>query len=162
MTQIILLLAIPLARFLIYINDWHFFKTLMRKQLEYLGGLADDATEEKKKKSARAGDWIMSNLTELKRRVEKAGIQNPVKTFMEPKGYGYVGQTQLSILDNILYPNSDVQHSAQHIVRSAKGYYLNQALRSLSPIYWIEVIFFLPKKIVSASGLVITSKFAET
>ena len=162
MDHLFLLLLIPVSRFLININDWYFFKALIKKQWVYHHGFSAEASEEDKKASSDASNWVVANMTEIKRRVAKAGIHNPVKSYMEPKGYGFVGQQQLAVLDNMLYMNSEIQGQARRTVDTAKGYYLNQALNSLSPLYWLEVIFFLPKQIAAASGLALSSKGAET
>lgn len=155
---LIWLATIPVARFLIFFNDWFFMNEIIKNRDAVFKGLPNSATESEKIKSAKARHWIERNTTEIKRRVEKAGIEDSIKSYMEPKGYGFVGQTQISILDNLLFPNSEIQAEAGGIIRTAKGYYSNQACRSLSPIYWIEVVFYLPKQIVIASGLSITSK----
>ena len=43
----------------------------------------------------------------------------------------------------------------------AKGYYVAQSKLSLSPLYWIELIVFLPREIIKASGFKTTTKHLD-
>ena len=81
---------------------------------------------------------------------------------MDAKGYGYVGQEQLSTLDNLLYLNQNIQSSAVAVLKRTRGHCKNETIKSINPLFWLETIFFLPKAIVSASGIDASSKLAET
>jgi hypothetical protein len=162
MELLIFLLLIPLIRALIFFSDWRYLVKVCDKHNLYLKGIGDNATEEAKEVSGKASDWITEHTTEIKRRVEKSGIQNPVHSYMDAKGYGYVGQEQISTLDNLLYLNQNIQSSAVTILKRARGHFRNEAVKSINPLFWLETLFFLPKAIVSASGIDASSKLADT
>jgi hypothetical protein len=155
------LLLVPLVRFLIYFRYWWFFNSVINKRCVYIDGAFKDCPEEDKKKSERASAWLMSNITEIKRLIKRAGLSEPRINFMEAKGYGFVGQESINVLDNILFLNVNVQNNISHVLHVAKGHYLNQVKNSINPIFWVEVLFFLPKEIVNASGFVANTKVSE-
>ncbi|MPS33657.1 MULTISPECIES: hypothetical protein [unclassified Salinivibrio] len=95
MELLIFLLLIPVVRGLIFFFDWRYLAKVCDKHNLYLQGVGDSATEEAKDASGKASEWITEHTTEIKRRVEKSGIQNPVHSFMDAKGYGYVGQARI-------------------------------------------------------------------
>lgn len=134
----------------------------MTKHRLYLRGQGSNPTKEEQDVSAESADWITSNMSEIKRRIKKSGIGEPILSYMDPKGYGYVAQQNMSVIDNLLYLNNDVQEQAISTLKRVKGYYLSQTKRSLSPLFWLETLLFLPKAMVNASGIETTSKFAET
>lgn len=162
MELIIFLLLIPIIRGLIYFFDWRYMVKVCDQHNIYLQGVGDCAEKDAKTLSAKASNWITENTTEIKRRVKKSGIQNPVHGFMEPKGYGFVGQEQMTTLDNLLYLNQQIQSSAVAVLKRSRGYFKNEAIKSINPLFWLETMFFLPKAIVSASGIDASSKLADT
>tara|TARA_R110001592_G_scaffold361737_1_gene673323 strand:+ start:798 stop:1385 length:588 start_codon:yes stop_codon:yes gene_type:complete len=162
MELLILLLLIPIVRGLIFFFDWRYLVKVCDKHSLYLKGVGDSATDEAKEISGKASDWITEHTTEIKRRVEKSGINNPVHSFMDAKGYGYVGQEQMSTLDNLLYLNQNIQSSAVTVLKRSRGHFRNEAIKSINPLFWLETLFFLPKAIVSASGIDASSKLADT
>ena len=162
MELLIFLLLIPVIRALIFFFDWRYLVKVCDQHNQYLKGVGYSATEEAKELSGKASNWITENTTEIKRRVEKSGIQNPVYSYMDAKGYGYVGQEQLSTLDNLLYLNQNIQSSAVAVLKRTRGHFKNETIKSINPLFWLETIFFLPKAIVSASGIDASSKLAET
>lgn len=161
MEALIFILLIPVGRALIFFCDWRYLVKVCTQHDLYLKGAFDSPTLEAKKLSNKAANWITENSTEIKRRVEKSGIDNPTHSFMEPKGYGYVGQERMTTLDNLLYLNNNIQRSAVEVLKRSRGHFKNEALRSISPVFWLEVLFFLPKAIVSASGVDTSSKLAD-
>jgi len=74
-----------------------------------------------KNKANEASSWITTNMTEIKRRVKKSGMSEPVFSHMEPQGYGYVGQQSMSAIDNLLFLNQDIQRSAVNTLQRVKG-----------------------------------------
>ena len=162
MNGFLFLLCIPIIRALIAFNDWYFINTVCKKHDTYLKGQGKNKEQSKIDNANKASDWITANMTEIKRRIKKSGINEPVYSYMDPKGYGYVGQQSMSAIDNLLFLNQEIQNSAVTTLKRVKGYYSNQAKRSLSPLYWLEILLFLPKAMVNASGLDMTSKFADT
>lgn len=162
MDLLIFLLLIPIVRCLIYFFDWRYLIKVCNKHKIYIDGLGDNVSEELKILSGKAAEWLTENSTEIKRRVKKSGVRNPVHSFMEPKGFGYIGKEQISTLDNILFLNTEIQHSVVYVLKRSRGHFKNETIKSLNPLFWIEILFFLPKAIVSASGIDASSKLADT
>ena len=156
-----LIIIIPLILSLINLNHWYFFRTVIANHNAFIKGLSDNSTEEEKKASGEASNWLTSNLTEIKRRIIRSGVNIPVKSVMEPAGYGFVGQGSMNVIDNMLFKNTEVLQQARYTLDLAKGYYLSQAKLCLSPLYWAEVVIYLPRELVKASGIEVTSKLAE-
>jgi hypothetical protein len=154
----LILLAFPIALFLINISHWNYLRRVLQQHDIFLKGAFKNSPEDLKSASGSAGKWITENLTEIKRQVKNAGVASPNKSFMEPVGMGYVQQQKINPLDNLLFLNIDIIHIARNSIEVAKGHYLTQAKLSLNPIHWIEVALFLPKEILTISGVEVTSK----
>ncbi|MAO39375.1 MAG: hypothetical protein CMK70_03865 [Pseudohongiella sp.] len=162
MSDWLYLLLIPLVRFLININGWFYLRTVLEKHRVYLyGAIQSNPSPADKNSSDNAARWITANMTEIKSKVSKAGLQPSVKSFMEPIGYGHVQQQQLNVLDNLLFLNKEIVAEACRCIEMAKGHYYVQAMSSLSPVYWAEIIFYLPRYLISASGIDTTSKVVD-
>lgn len=162
LTTLLTFLSVLVIKALIAFNDWLFMHSVRKKLLLFLDGNSENATDDVKVKGGRAGYWITSNMTEIKRRIKKSGIQEQIITYTQPTGYGDSIRQQMSVIDNMLYPNEEVLSKAGIILDSVKGFYKNEVIKSFNPFYWLEVVFFFPKAMVSATGLEITSQFAVT
>lgn len=156
-----LLLSIPIIRLLISLNNWRYLEKAKKKHRLYITGIPDQASDEDKKQSKQAANWLTSNLIEIKQKVEQAGVGNPTRIVMEPAGYGHVAQQSISALDNLLFHNKEILAQASNALSIAAGSYRTQTIQSVNPLYWLEVLFFLPKWFVSSTGIEITSKVAE-
>jgi len=156
-----IILALPLLLSLINFNHWFFLRTVIKKHEEYISGVPEASTQEEKNKSHAASEWITSNLSEIKSRIKKSGTNIPVKNFMENAGLGFASEQRLNIIDNMLFQNVEILQQARLTLDIAKGYYLSQAKLCLSPLHWAEVLIYLPKELVKASGIELTSKFSE-
>lgn len=161
MNTYFLILLIPLARLLVNLHAYMYLSRALRKHVAYVGGMADNSEHNKKHASNEASQWLTENLSEIKKRVKQAGVDNPTKTFMEPAGYGHVAPQLMSVLDNLLFQNKEVLGKAHHTMQLAAGYYKVEAIKSINPLFWLEVLIFLPKQLISAAGLEVTSKAAE-
>ncbi|EKO3608673.1 hypothetical protein M6C35_003655 [Vibrio metschnikovii] len=161
MEKLYLLLLIPAFRFLININNWWFVKKVLKKHDVYIQGVFDEASQEEKVASNDAANWIRGKTLEITRVYSLTGRDQPIESYMDTAGYGHVQQKRLNILENLLFQNSDVIQQGRSCLEIAKGYFWTNAMHSINPIYWIEVIFFLPKVIMSASGIDATNKIAD-
>ena len=155
------LVAIPLTRSAIYFNDWLFFRRVKKARSAYLEGALKDNPEELKENSEKEAAWLVANSIELRRKIEKAGLEVPTKSFMQAKGYGYVSQATIDAVQNILLLNRDVQSDLTHAIDVAQGHMLYQSKNSLNPLFWLEFLFFLPRELVSESGIELTSNLSR-
>ena len=154
------LLAIPTLRFVINFNHSLYLRDVLRRHLVWIGGVKQGASEVEKKRGERAARWINANQTEIKRRVQSAGIENPAESYMEPLGLGYGQRQTITALDNLLFMNVKLQQQARQAISLAEGHYRTQALLSLSPLFWVEFVLFLPRELAKALGLEATSKIS--
>ncbi|MDZ7735023.1 MAG: hypothetical protein U5P41_01910 [Gammaproteobacteria bacterium] len=83
---------VPIVFALINLIHRNFFRRVISWHDKYIQGLSENATDNEKQLSEKAANWITSNLTEIKRRINRAGVHIPVKSYMEPAGYGYLGK----------------------------------------------------------------------
>jgi hypothetical protein len=161
MNHLLYLLFIPLGRFLININHWYFLNRVIKKHILWLKGLPDKASDLEKQQSKESAEWIESNTAEITRVYELTGRGKPLHSFMDAAGYGFVKQQQLNLLENLLFQNTELLQQARSRLLFAKGYFLTNAKQSLNPLFWLEVLFFLPKAIFSASGIESSSKVMD-
>jgi hypothetical protein len=161
MNSTLLILLIPLARFLININYWNFMRRVINHHNDWLAGFDEAVDTLAGEKAQRSSHWLQTNTLEITRIYLRTGREKPTETFMEPVGYGHVQQRNLNVLDNLMYPNQRILNRARDCLFLAKGHFLTQAKQSLNPIYWLEIVFFLPSSLVSASGIETTGKVTE-
>lgn len=139
-------------------NHWNYLRRVLKQHDIYLKGSVGTTSRESRALAKKAAEWITANQTEIKRLVERAKVRAPIQSVMRPIGYNFAENAAMNALDNLLFLNSDVLLMARNAISVAKGYYLTQAKLSLNPLHWIEVVLFLPKEILTASGIEITSK----
>ncbi|RKX91309.1 MAG: hypothetical protein DRP84_11805 [Spirochaetes bacterium] len=161
MEKFSIFLIIPILRFLLNLNNFLYLRTVLHQHDKFLAGKVKNASEKEKRVSQKAARWIQANQTEIKRRVLNAGVEEQIKSFMEPIGLGY-GQTKnISTLDNLLFMNKEIIASARQTISIAKGHYWTQTWLSLSPLFWIEMVIFLPREILKMAGLESPSKIFQ-
>ncbi|MFA5338926.1 MAG: hypothetical protein WC317_02115 [Candidatus Omnitrophota bacterium] len=152
MKNLIFILIIPLLRALIYYNHASYLHTALQWHDKWLDGKTDDATVKEKEVSQKAQKWIQANILEIKHRVINIGVEDPAFTAMEPVGLGFGQQRNYSGLDNLLFLNVKILGPARNAILQAEGTYKTQAMLSFSPLYWIEMIIFLPREIIKMAG----------
>lgn len=152
MKNLLFLLLIPGLSFLINLNYFIFF----RKVLNRINKIYSDRTKERcedTKKRDKLENWILDRQTEIKKRVLNTGIGDHVMDVMVPTGYGFFSPKRIYALDNLLIMNLEFNQQVKELLRRTKGHYKTKTLLSLSPLYWIEFIIFLPKKLIILAGL---------
>ena len=154
----LLILIVPLIRAIIYLDHYRFLSRVVKKHELYVQGILKNPPDDKKDISKKAAVWIQHNQIEIKKRILKTGLNDPLLSQMKSLGLGYAQQQRLSPLDNLLYNNIEILGLARNAMELARGYYKGQIIRSLNPIFWIELIVFLPKEFISLSGIDTDSK----
>ncbi|MDD3915203.1 MAG: hypothetical protein PHF76_11225 [Bacteroidales bacterium] len=84
---------------------------------------------------------------------EKAGISDSYIPYSMPAGYGQIANSTVSILEN--YPsNLDIfAHKTIVYFNIAIGKFQSGMKDSFNPLYWLDLIIYLPKNIISQLGL---------
>ena len=155
-----ILLLVPLSRLAINLNNWAYMVRARKKHLAYVSGLSKDADEKTKKAASKAFGWLTSNLVEIRNRVLKSGVEDQTRVTLRPLGFNKARPAVGSVLTNLTFPDDETLGKARQLLAWAAGSYRSRAIQSVNPLFWLEVIFFLPKTLVSATGIEITSKAA--
>ncbi|MCF7869893.1 MAG: hypothetical protein K9M01_02105 [Candidatus Omnitrophica bacterium] len=129
------------------INNCLYLRKALRLHGDFLRGRLEGAKEKEKKKGKKAFKWIEANQMEIKRRVLNSGAKGQIKSYMKPVGLGYGKPEHVNPLDNLLFLNEDILESARSTISLAKGHYWTQAWLSFNPLFWLEMIVFLPREI---------------
>jgi hypothetical protein len=159
---LILFIIVVLIKFLINITKYFYLKKVIIKHDAFLDWSEDEENEYKKQIGIKAQYWIQENILEIKSVVGKSGVGDQTKSYMKPVGLGYVQQRNISALDNLLFLNSEIIELARDLINRAKGYYKIQALKSFNPLYWIELIIFLPKELLKYVGVTGEERYSST
>lgn len=84
---------------------------------------------------------------------KQAKISTPIVPYCEPVGYGKVMTTRVYVFDNMANKRQDVVCHMMNSFTQAKGYFRMSMLECLSPLYWIQLLFFLPSKLCEFLGI---------
>lgn len=93
---------------------------------------------------------IQENKYILKELILKSGIVEPTLTRVIPKGLGYVQTASgISTLDNMYVNDKEIVGHVFDSIIAAKGIFKQRIWDSFNPIYWIELVIFLPQKLMN-------------
>lgn len=92
---------------------------------------------------------------------KKAGIKNSTHPITIPTGHNYVANTKYSYFDNIFMKSPQTLPIISEFFLQAQGIYRKRIFESFNPLYWIELIIFLPKNIIAYFGLNTDSIFTK-
>lgn len=95
------------------------------------------------------------DMPKLKRVLIDAGVGiEKVKIPMNrPGGFGFVLQGEVSLLDNLCYPNMEFYELASIKIGEAIGAYRLKRNDTLNPIRWVIGIWHLPQSIAGSFGV---------
>ena len=150
---VLLFITIVLIKFLLNISKYFYLKKVITKHNIFIAGEMAEDDGQKKQDGIETGNWIQENQLEIKNVVSKTGLRDQTKSYMQPLGLGYAKQQNVNALDNMLFLNTEILELAREIINRAKGYYKVQALKSFNPLYWIEILIFLPREILKYIGV---------
>lgn len=82
-----------------------------------------------------------------------AGVSDTYIPVTQLTGYGQAATIQASVFTNFPSNMQFVAVTANSMFDNAIGVYRSRIFESFNPIYWIELVIFLPKNILSYIGL---------
>lgn len=82
-----------------------------------------------------------------------AGIEDAIVSSVEWIGFGYFQTSKPSVFNNISVTRNDIVNLALKMFHRSIGIYKSRLIETINPIYWIELIIFLPKKISNYLGV---------
>lgn len=95
----------------------------------------------------------MTNKNKIVNYIKNAGVKDKHIPVVQPLGYGQIASANASVFDNILNQREDVARMAMSSLLEAKGNYWSRFINSINPLYWMRIILFLPKSILSYLGV---------
>lgn len=83
----------------------------------------------------------------------EAGIKDSNLPNVEPAGYGFVSKTSIPVQLNMIVLREDIIEIVIRMFHRTIGVYRSRMIESISPIYWLEFVIFLPKHILTYIGI---------
>lgn len=103
--------------------------------------------------SSKGGVNFTSYSHSVKRLFESANVPDAPLAVCKPAGYGHIMTGSASLFENMGYIGPDSVGMMINCFSKAYGTYRARIFESFSPLYWINSIIFLPKKLLEYIGL---------
>lgn len=84
---------------------------------------------------------------------KQAKVSTPLIALCEPVGFGKIRTANVSVFDNMANKRQDTVGHMMNSFAQARGYFRMGLLECFSPLYWIQMIFFLPSKLCEFLGV---------
>lgn len=97
--------------------------------------------------------YITENRQRIVHVFKKANIIDNSFPNVQLVGYGYVRTGSISMFDNISSLRKDVVECVFTGFKEAKAVFKNRIIEAFNPIYWVELIIYLPKNILTYLGI---------
>ena len=98
-------------------------------------------------------DKITVHKNEIVRILKKAHVNDSKVPFSNLIGYGQIASGYASVMDNMFVRKQDIFSFMLEMFDAAIGEYSQQVFNSFNPIYWLEVMIYLPKSIFEYIGI---------
>lgn len=85
--------------------------------------------------------------------IKYSGVQDRYIPISQPVGYGQIVAGNVSIFNNILNPRVDIATNARDLLLEAKGNYWSRFINSINPFYWLRIVLYIPKYLLSYLGI---------
>jgi len=89
----------------------------------------------------------------MKKLVKRAGLVATSVPVVHNMGYGQLASYSADAMDNVACRQEDIALVVAQSIRSARGVFRTRVIECFSPIYWIELVIFMPKNIFTYLGL---------
>jgi hypothetical protein len=126
-------------------NAYYYFlaKKFLGKYNQYVKNIAEDKT-----------DWtIQENKHKIISIFKNAGLKDFTLSSTELAGFGFIKTTSYSFFDNIPLVNVQIALLVRQFFIESMGVFKNRTNDSINPVYWLEALIFLPRKIFSYLGV---------
>lgn len=95
---------------------------------------------------------LVQNKQKVKHLILNANVKDIYAPYVEPAGYGQLYTTKMSTLDNFPCNREDIVKYTVVMFNDAIGTYKRRALETINPLYWIQLIIYLPKRLLQYFG----------
>lgn len=93
--------------------------------------------------------------------IKNSGVKDKYISITQPLGFGKVVSCRVSVFDNLLSYRSDIATTVRDLLLEAKGNYWYKFINSINPFYWIKLILYIPKNVLSGLGMDTDSLFIK-
>lgn len=99
-------------------------------------------------------DWYISdNRQMIVDMLKKAGIINAQFPYVEYVGFQQVCNSTLSLFNNIATLREDIVRVVHRDLREAKTVFRSRLLATFNPVFYLEIVIYLPKLILEYLGV---------
>lgn len=99
------------------------------------------------------GGWkIVEHSLQIVKLLEDAGVEDVAVTHVEEIGYGQLQNSRPSVFKNISIKRQDIAGHVLAMFHQAIGAYRSRMIETINPLFWIEVVIFLPKQFLKYLG----------
>lgn len=91
--------------------------------------------------------------SKLKELLKEAKISNKVIPTSKSIGFGHFTPIDLNIIENFLVRNEAVASVFRQLIFEAIGYFKDKMRESFNPLFWLNLIVFLPRNILFYLGV---------
>ena len=89
----------------------------------------------------------------VKKLFKQAGLMDTTFTESVLAGYGQISTGRASVVENLNFRREDVMALALGMFSKAKGTFRMNMMECISPLYWVQLVVFLPVKLCGYLGI---------
>ena len=82
-----------------------------------------------------------------------AGVEDVTVSNVEFIGFGHFQSSRPSVFSNLTVTREDVVGAVLNMFYKSIGVYRSRMLETINPLYWVELIIFLPKQALNYIGI---------
>lgn len=97
--------------------------------------------------------------SEIRDLFKKANIEDGRILYTRPLGFNQIATGDASIIENMFVQRDDIVQSMLHYFNDAISTFRLRIIQNFNPIFWLECIIFLPKKLVEYLGITSSTLF---
>ncbi|CDD12126.1 predicted protein [Phascolarctobacterium succinatutens CAG:287] len=133
------LLAIPVYKIISNFYDYRRIKQIHDNYIEWLA-------------TGKNIDSLLESQALFKKLLEKANVKESYLPVCQPVGLGRAVQYNASVKEQFPSRIHDFVLQTNKMIYEAEGVYLGRIKEAFNPLYWIDLIVFLPKHLMNYFG----------
>jgi len=114
-----------------------------------------------KKWHSSRDEQFLESKAQVVRLLRDAGVPDARISVSQHVGYGHLEVTHVSVLENFPSLDSEMSSAVQRLMREAIGTYRARMLQTFNPLYWIELLIYLPREALGYLGVPAESVFVK-
>tara|TARA_R110000868_G_scaffold164439_1_gene397076 strand:+ start:539 stop:1123 length:585 start_codon:yes stop_codon:yes gene_type:complete len=140
-------------------NTWFFIK-LKNYQEKYNEYTAHNSRDDEKWDSLY--QKVLEDKAKIIEILKELGLKDFIIQVTTPTGYNHVEHKSIRILENLQYisyvNDTNIPVTIKQYIIEAKGIAKNRIFESLNPLYWVDLLIFLPRSIAKYIGIPLANK----